>query len=72
MLEGGILSGSCSHSSCSSREAVKRSKNYLEEDNLILIKMAGVRGDRDFGSMRVEAYGPGFKFQLYHLLIMLL
>lgn len=39
---------------------------------MILIKMAEVTGGRDFGSMNVEAYGPGFKFQLYHLVIIVL
>lgn len=32
MLEGGILSGSCFHSSCLARQAVRRREDCLEED----------------------------------------
>ena len=73
MLEGEILSGSCSHSPCPTSEAV-RSENDLEDsvDTCKNGRSEEVRGGRDFRSMKVKVYGTGFKFQLWHLLIMIL
>lgn len=71
VLKGGILSRSCSHSSSSAREVV-RSKNYLEKNQIDTYKNGRCEGRQGVGTMRVEAYWPGFKFQLNHLLIMVL